>query len=304
MVEQRVSGVGPAGIEIAYERLGDPDRPPLLLLMGAGGQLIDWPDGFCDLLVADGWQVIRFDSRDSGRSTHFHDAPAPDIMAAIGGDVSSAAYTLSDMAADAVGLLDSLGIEDAHLVGASLGGMIAQTIAIEYPRRVRSLTSIMSTTGDPAVGQADPDVFGQAGPPPADRDGYRDWSVRTKRASGSPGFGFDADAVRSHAGRVFDRGVDFAGMMRQSVAVLASGDRTARLSEVTAPTLVLHGAADRVFDVSGGRATAAAIPGAKLIVFEGMGHSLPRELWPEFAAYLGALVAAAESGVAVADWPS
>ncbi|MEV6280090.1 alpha/beta hydrolase [Nocardia sp. NPDC051832] len=300
MAEQQAR-VEPAGIEITYERLGDPGDPPVLLIMGAAGQLIDWPDGLCAELIGRGLQVIRFDSRDAGRSTHLSAAPPPDIMAAMAGDVSSAAYTLSEMAADSIGLLDALGIESAHLVGASMGGMIAQTIALEYPQRVRSLTSIMSTTGNPAVGQSDPDAFGQAGPPPADRAAYQDWSVATKRASGSPGFAFDEAFVRAHAGRVFDRGVDFAGMMRQAVAVLASGDRTARLPAVAVPTLVMHGTADRIFDISGGRATAAAIPGSKLVVFEGMGHSLPRELWPVFAGHIGALIAAAERGVPVAD---
>ncbi|MEV0248274.1 alpha/beta hydrolase [Nocardia sp. NPDC050712] len=304
MTERKAFGVGPAGIEIAYERLGDPGDPPVVLIMGAAGQLIDWPDGLCEQLVGRGLQVIRFDSRDTGRSTHVRDAPQPDIMAAMAGDVSSAAYTLSDMAADTVGLLDVLGIDSAHLVGASMGGMIAQTIAIEFPRRVRSLTSIMSTTGNPAVGQSDPGAFGQAGPPPADRAAYQEWSVLTKRASGSPGFAFDEAAVRAHAGRVFDRGVDFTGMMRQAVAVLASGDRTARLRALDVPALVLHGTADRIFDSSGGRATAEAIPDAALVVLEGMGHSLPRELWPVFAEQIGALVAAAESTVPVADWPA
>ncbi|MEU8901216.1 alpha/beta hydrolase [Nocardia sp. NPDC048505] len=301
MTEQRATRVGPAELEIAYERLGDPGKPPVLLIMGAAGQLIDWPDGFCAELLERGLQVIRFDSRDTGRSTHVT-APPPDIAAAMAGDVSTAAYTLSDMAADTVGLLDALGIDSAHLVGASMGGMIAQTIAIEYPDRVRSLTSIMSTTGDPAVGQSDPAAFGAVGPPPAERAAYQDWSVLTKRASGSPGFAFDEAAVREHAGRVFDRGIDFSGMMRQAVAVLASGDRTSALRALDVPALVLHGTADRVFDISGGRATAQAIPGARLVEFEGMGHSLPRELWPSFAGHIVAIGATAERARTVADW--
>ena len=290
MTEENAGDVGPSRLEIVYERLGDPASPPVLLLMGGGAQLINWPDGFCAALVEQGLHLIRFDQRDTGRSTHFPDAPVPDFAAAMAGDFSSVSYDLSDMAADAVGLLDVLGFDSVHLVGASMGGMIAQTIAIEYPDRVRSLTSIMSTTGDPAVGQSDFSGLAALGPRPEDRAGLVDWQVRVSRATGSPGFAFDEAGVADVAGRAYDRGDDPLGMRRHLVAVLASGDRTERLRELRVPALVIHGTADVMFDVSGGRATAAAIPGAELAVFEGMGHSLPRELWPEFATRIGNLV--------------
>jgi pimeloyl-ACP methyl ester carboxylesterase len=292
--EQQALNVGPSGIEIAYERFGDTGAPPVLLIMGAGAQMISWPDGFCAELAGRGLQLIRFDNRDAGLSSHFPGAPVPDLPAALAGDFSTASYTLSDMAADAVGLLDALGFASAHVVGASLGGMIAQTIAIEHPGRARSLTSIMSTTGDRAVGLPNLAVLAGLGAPPQDRQGFIDWRVRAFRVIGSPGFEFDEAAVAELAGRGYDRDHDRLGMVRQSVAMLASGDRTARLRSLRVPALVLHGADDRMCDVSGGRATAAAIPGAELVIFDGMGHSLPRQLWPEIASHIAGLVHRAE----------
>jgi pimeloyl-ACP methyl ester carboxylesterase len=264
--------------------------------MGIGGQMLQWPEGFCAELVAQGLHVIRFDNRDVGLSTHFPDAPKPDLAAALAGDVSSASYTLSDMAADAVGLLDALGLDSAHLVGASMGGMIAQTIAIEHPARVRSLTSMMATTGDRSVGQPRPEALrAMAGPPAATREEVIERMVSVSRMVGSPGFPLDEAAVRERTGRAYDRAYDPLGVARQAVAVVASGDRTARLRSVAVPTLVLHGAGDRMCDVSGGRATAAAIPGAELEVIDGMGHNLPRELWPAIASRIAALVHRAEA---------
>lgn len=295
MGERTARGVGPAGIEVTYECFGDPEAPPVLLIMGAGAQMIHWPEGFCAALVGRGVQVIRFDNRDAGRSTHFSDAPRPDLAAALAGDFSSVSYTLSDMAADTAGLLDVLGFDSAHLVGASLGGMIAQTVAIEYPERVRSLTSMMSTTGQRGVGQPDFTVIGGLGAPPADRQGFIDWQVRAFRVVGSPGFEFDEAAAIDRAGRAYDRGYDLLGMLRQSVAALASGDRTQRLRGLRVPTLVIHGAEDVMCHVSGGRATAAAIAGAELVIIEGMGHSLPRPLWPELATRITGLVHRAEA---------
>jgi len=288
--EEKALNVGPSGIEMAYERFGDPAAPPVLLMMGGGAQMISWPEGFCAELVRRGVQAVRFDNRDAGRSSHFAGAPPPDLQAALAGDFSSASYTLSDMAADTVGLLDVLGFGGAHVVGASLGGMIAQTIAIEFPGRVRSLTSMMSTTGDRGVGQADLGALAGVGAPPEDRAGFIDWQVRAFRVIGSPGFEFDEAAAADRAGRSWDRDHDPLGMVRQAVAVLASGDRTARLGSLRLPALVLHGAADVMCDVSGGRATAAAIPGAELVIVEGMGHNLPRQLWPDLAARIAALV--------------
>lgn len=296
MGEQMTHNIGPALIDIAYERFGDPAAPPILLIMGGGAQMINWPEGFCAELVDRGLHVIRFDSRDAGRSTHLTGAPVPDLRAALAGDLSSASYTLSDMAADTIGLLDALGLGSAHMVGASLGGMVAQTIALEYPARIRSLTSMLSTTGDHSVGQADFAALSSIGEPPEDRQGYVDWQVRAMRTVGSPGFAFDEAAVAERAALHYDRGYDPAGMLRQAVAVVASGDRTDRLRELSLPTLVIHGTADRMCDVSGGRATAAAIPGAKLVIFEGMGHNLPREVWADMAGHIAELVRDAEAG--------
>ena len=186
MGEEKATNVGPSGIAVAYERFGDPGAPPVLLMMGGGAQMINWPEGFCAELVSRGVQVIRFDNRGAGRSSHFPGAPVPDLQAALAGDFSSASYTLSDMAADTVGLLDVLGFGSAHIVGASLGEMIAQAIAIEYPGRVRSLTSMMSTTGDRDVGQPDFAAIGGLGAPPEDRQGFIDWQVRAFRAARAP----------------------------------------------------------------------------------------------------------------------
>ena len=236
--------------------------------------------------------MIRFDNRDAGRSTHLAHAQAPDFPAALAGDLSSASYTLSDMAADGIGLLDELGIDTAHVVGQSLGGQIAQTMAIEHPDRIRSLTSISSTTGDPAVGQPRPEVWTKlAGPPATNRDEAADQAVAAMRVAGSPGFPLDKARVRARAGRAFDRAApDRDGVLRQAIATIASGDRTSRLRTLTVPTLVIHGADDPMVDVSGGRATAAAIPGAELMIIDGMGHDLPPARWPDIVGRIAGLV--------------
>ncbi|WP_241695167.1 alpha/beta fold hydrolase [Streptomyces sp. C] len=297
VTEEKAVGVGPAGIEVAYERWGDAQDPPVLLIMGIALQMHGWPDGFCAELTARGLRLIRFDNRDAGLSTHFPDAPLPDVAAALAGDLSSASYSLSDMAGDAVGLLDALGLDSAHVVGLSLGGAIAQTMAIEHPGRVRSLTSLMSTTGDRAVGQPDPKVLGAlAGPPPRSREEAVDRTVNAVRVLGSPGYPFDEAAVRERAARAFDRSYDPLGVGRQAVAAVASGDRTERLRSLRLPTLVVHGTDDPMCDVSGGRATAEAVPGAELAVFPGMGHDLPRALWPGIAGLITDLVHRTEAG--------
>jgi pimeloyl-ACP methyl ester carboxylesterase len=289
-------GVGPARIDIAYERFGRPGLPPVLLLMGLGTQMLGWPDGFCDALVARGLHVVRTDNRDIGLSSHLSDAPAPDLAAIFRGDASSASYTLSDMAGDTVGLIRSLALESAHLVGASMGGMIAQTIAIEHPDRVRSLTSIMSSTGDPSVGQATPQAMAALlSPPGGTRAEAIERTLSILRVIGSPGFELDEADVRRRTGLAFDRAHDPLGVSRQFAAIAASGDRTAALRSLSVPTLVVHGADDPLVNVSGGRATARAIPGAELVVLDGMGHHLSRELWAEIARHIGELVARAEA---------
>jgi pimeloyl-ACP methyl ester carboxylesterase len=290
--------VGPSGIDVAYERFGDPSAPPVLLIMGLATQMLGWPDGFCTMLVERGLQVIRFDNRDIGLSTHLHDARQPDLAAAFAGDTSSASYLLSDMAADTAGLLDALELDGAHVVGASMGGMIAQALAIDHPERVRSLTSIMSTTGDHAVGQATEEALGALLAPPArNRSEAMDRTVAVFRAIGSPEFELDEAELRERAGLSFDRSNDPTGVARQLLCIIASPDRTQGLGSLSVPTLVIHGAADPLVDVSGGRATAAAIAGAELVVIEGMGHDLPRALWPRITGAVAELVQRVESAV-------
>ena len=284
--DEKALKVGPGGIDIAYQRFGKADAPAVLLIMGIGAQSIHWPDAFCHALADGGLQVIRFDNRDSGLSTHMTDAPAPNLPAALAGDLSSVSYTLSDMADDVVGLLDALGFEKAHVVGASMGGAIAQTMAIEHPERVRSLTSMMATTGNMRVGQPSAEVLRTvfAGPPAVTRDEVIQQRLRAVRAMGSPGYPADEEEVAAGAGRAFDRSHDPAGTARQAVATVASGDRTERLRQLKVPALVIHGLADKMCDVSGGRATAEAIPGAELVLIEGMGHNLPPGLRSQLAA--------------------
>lgn len=295
--EERATNVGPAGLDIAYQRFGDPAAPPVLLIMGVAAQMIHWPDALCRELAGHGLYILRFDNRDAGRSTHLASAPVPDLRAVMAGDLSSVSYTLSDMAADTVGLLDVLGIHSAHLVGASMGGAIAQTVAIEHPARVRSLTSILFTTGNKAVGQPDPEALREvfSGPPARTRDEVIAQALRASRIVGSPGFVSDEEELAARAGLAFDRGHDPLGAARQGAATVASGDRTERLSRLSVPTLVIHGLADRMCDASGGRATAAAIPGAELWLIEGLGHNLPPALRPELARRIAAHIERAEA---------
>lgn len=285
IVDEMAVKVGPAGINIAYQRLGDPHAPLALLIMGVAGQSINWPDTFCRALVDRGLQVIRFDNRDAGLSTHMTEAPPPDLPAVLAGNLKSVSYTLSDMAADAVGLLDALGIERAHVVGASMGGQIAQTMAIEHPNRVLSLISMMSTTGNMSVGQPSKEALRElfAGPPAVTRDDVIQQALRAMRIIGSPGYPSREDEVATRAGRAYDRSHDPLGSARQAIATVASGDRTERLRQLQVPTLVVHGLADRMCDVSGGRATAEAIPGSELELIEGMGHDLPPGLHSQLA---------------------
>ena len=286
------------GISIEYETFGDPTKPALALIMGLGAQMIFWQDDFCRQLMERGFHVVRFDNRDCGRSRHFQELGIPDVGAAMtaslsGEPVPSPPYALRDMAADVVGLLDALGIERAHVVGASMGGMIAQTVAIEHPARVRSMTSIMSTTGNREVPPATPEAMtALLTPSPSDRAEFIDHMVKTFRIVGSPGFEFDEASFRDRVGRAFDRSYDPSGVARQLVAVLADGDRRERLRSVRVPTLVIHGRNDPLVPVEGGVDTADAVPGARLLVIEGMGHDLPRGAWPQI---LNAIASVADS---------
>jgi pimeloyl-ACP methyl ester carboxylesterase len=268
------------GMKISYETLGDPSDPALLLVMGLGAQLVDWPDEFCEMLAARGFYVIRFDNRDIGLSTWLDELGQPDLAAIFGGDTTTVPYLLSDLAADTAGLLEELGIASAHVVGASMGGMIAQQLVIDRPDLVASVCSIMSTTGDRTVGHPTPEAAAALmRPPAADREGAVAAAVATSRVIGSPGFEvLEADLV-SRASAKYDRAFHPAGTQRQYAAIVAAPDRTASLAAVSVPTLVVHGEADPLIDVSGGRATAAAIPGAELLVIPGMGHDLPRGVW-------------------------
>ena len=269
------------GIELAYETFGDPGGRPLLLVMGLATQMLAWHEEFCGALVDLGFHVVRYDNRDIGLSTHLHDAPPPDVMAALGGDTSSASYTLDDLADDAVALLDHLGIDRAHVVGASMGGMIAQTVAIRHPARVASLTSIMSTPS-PAIGSPTQEALAVLFAPPATS---REEAVARARSTyeviGSPGYPLDVAWLETISGEAYDRAYDPLGVARQLLAIHASGDRTEALRALSVPTLVVHGDADPLVQVAGGHATAAAVPDAELVVLEGMGHNLPRELWPQ-----------------------
>jgi pimeloyl-ACP methyl ester carboxylesterase len=276
-------------IDICYETFGKREDPAILLVMGLASQMLLWDDDFCEQLAAEGFWVIRFDNRDIGRSTILRDAHVPTRWQLTIRDPRGAAYSLDAMAADAVGLLDHLEVPAAHVVGVSMGGMIAQLIAIRYPDRVLSLVSIMSTTGNRRVGWPHPRIaLRMLRRPARDRDGYIEDHVETYRTIGSKApFDFEEAHKRERAGRMFDRGYDPRASARQLAAVLAAPDRTPKLRELRVPTTVIHGDADPLINISGGRATAKAIPGAKLLVLHGMGHDLPRELWPQI---IGAIV--------------
>lgn len=287
------------GIELCFQELGDPDGEPLLLVMGLATQMIAWPDEFGAMLGERGYRVVRFDNRDIGRSTRIESAGVPGKVALLTGR-GTPPYLLRDMAADTFGLMDHLGIESAHLVGASMGGMIVQTAAIERPERVRSLTSIMSTTGSRRVGHPSYRTFGLLlGERPREREAAIERVVKTFRTIGSPGYPFEAERIRELAGRSFDRGHSEAGIARQLHAITASGDRTAGLRKLDLPALVIHGGKDILVNPSGGRATAKAIPGARLRIVDGMGHDLPRALWPTFAGEIAANAARAPEASAV-----
>ena len=273
------------GVELEYETVGDPAGRPLLLVQGLGAQLISVEDGLCQELASRGFLVIRYDNRDAGLSTWFDDARPVNLAAIWGGDHSSLAYTVEDMADDAAAVLDAAGVPAAHVAGISLGGMIAQLLATRHPARVRSLASIMSTTGDRAVGRPTGEAASVlVSSMPGDRDGFIERTVANAKAVGSgTAFPFDAEAVRQGAARSFDRAYHPKGTGRQFAAILAAGDRTGALGQVRVPTLVVHGEEDQVIGVSGGEATAAAIGGARLLRVPGLGHELPPGFWPTLA---------------------
>jgi pimeloyl-ACP methyl ester carboxylesterase len=269
-------------LDLCYETFGDRADPALVLIMGLATQMVAWREAFCEGLAARGFFVVRFDNRDVGRSTWLDELPVPTVWQLLRRDKHAASYTLDDMAEDVVGLLDHLGIERAHVVGASMGSMIAQTLAATHPDRVSSLVSIMGNTGARLSGQ--PTVRASKAlleVPPRDRDGYVEHTVKTYALIGSPGFERAEADLRELAGTAFDRGRNPAAGGRQLAAIIASGDRTKSLRTITAPTLVIHGSADKLVRPSGGRATAKAIDGAQLVEIPGMGHDLPRGAWPK-----------------------
>ncbi len=276
------------GIEIEYETFGSSDADPLLLIMGLGAQMQFWDDGFCQALADRDHHVIRFDNRDVGLSTWFDEAGMPDMLqlmvAMRQGQPASTPYGLDDMADDCAGLLDALGIEGAHICGASMGGMIAQAVAIRHPQRTRTLTSIMSTTGNPDVPGPSPVVAATlTDPPPTDREENIERAVEMSKLVGSPGFEFDEARIRERAGQMFDRAFHPAGTARHFAAIIAHGNRAEALRKLSLPALVIHGNADALVSVEGGVDTAACIAGAELMRIDGMGHDVPPALWEPIA---------------------
>lgn len=271
-------------IELCYQTYGDPGDDPLLLVMGLSAPMTWWNDRLCRLLAADGFYVVRFDNRDTGRSDRARGrVTRSDLVRAFLGLPGKPPYQLSTMADDAVGLLDHLGIDRAHLVGASMGGMIVQTLVVEHPDRVASMVSIMSTTGRRSVGWQHPALLPRMIAPRAqDRDTYIERSLVMARLIGSPAYPENPVEEAARAGETFDRGISASGVLRQMAAILRQPNRTRALHAVRVPTAVIHGTADKMVHVSGGRATAAAIPEAELVVIEGMGHDLPAELYPTY----------------------
>lgn len=270
------------GIQIEYDTFGDGSSPALLLVMGAGGQMILWDAEFCEALAKRGHFVIRFDNRDVGLSTKFEEAGIPDMMAAMRGEPVRPPYSLEDMADDAVGLLDALRIEKAHICGASMGGMIAQVISYRHPERVLSLTSIMSSTGNPELPQIKPDVLAAVFQPvPEEREACIEHMVNMWRTLWSPGFPFDEKRLQKMMAESYDRSYYPQGMVRHSAAVFAHGYRKSSIASIKAPTLVIHGDRDPLMSVEGGKETAQLIPGAKLLIIEGMGHDMPKGAWPK-----------------------
>jgi pimeloyl-ACP methyl ester carboxylesterase len=281
--EELYAPVSP-GVELCYQTFGDPGDEPLLLVMGLGGPMTWWDPELCTMLAQAGFFVVRYDNRDTGRSTKLTGrVTRKALVKAFLGKGGRPAYTLDDMAGDAFGLMSHLGWDSAHVCGVSMGGMIAQTMAINEPARVRSLVSIMSTLGKRSVGWQHPSLI------PAliakrgvGREAYVESSAKTWKMIGSPGYPIDDDEVRARAAETYDRGVSASGVMRQMMAVLTQPNRSRGLASLRVPTAVVHGSADKMVHVSGGRATARAIPGSELVIIDGMGHDTPRQLFGTF----------------------
>jgi pimeloyl-ACP methyl ester carboxylesterase len=288
------------GVRLCYETFGDERDPAVLLVMGLGTQMIAWHADFCAQIAERGFFVIRYDNRDCGRSTHLDHRPPPTAREVLTRRHRNPAYTLGDMADDGIGLLDQLGIDAAHVVGASMGGMLAQLMAAWRPDRVRSLVSIMSSTGSLRSGQPALRLYPYfAAKPPRSKEEYVARHVKVFGVIGSPGFERNEDDLRLLGETAFDRGVTSAGTSRQLAAVQSSGSRVTELRRIKAPTLVIHGTADLLVRPSGGRATARAIPGARLQLIEGMGHDLPRGAWPQIIGGIVENAARAPAPVAV-----
>ncbi len=295
VADRRQGRVGANGIELAYETFGQAGDPAMVLVMGWATQMIAWPDEMCEALASRGYFVVRFDNRDTGASTHLAHLPPPPLSEVLTRR-RRPRYTIGDMADDVAGLLDGLGLGSVHLVGASMGGFIAQTVALRHPGRVRSLTLMMTSTGSRRVGLAKPRVYARLlrREVISGRDAAIASAVETFRVIGSRGYPFDEAHVRDVAGRSWDRGFDPAGSLRQLEATVTQPNRTAALRQVSVPALVLHGLDDPLVGPSGGLAIARAIPGCRFVGYPGMGHDLPRALWPEFTEQIAALAARAE----------
>ena len=278
--EESIAKVG--DVEIAYDTFGDPSDPPMLLVMGLGAQMIRWDDAFCEQLAARGHWVIRFDNRDVGLSSKFDDVGVPNVLGLMQGMEVDVPYKLKDMVDDAVGLLDTLGIKEADVIGVSMGGMIAQTMAIHYPERVRTLTSIMSSTGNPDLPQPSQEgIQVLLTPPASSREEYIKNSIEAARVLHGPVYPLNEEYVRNYSEISYDRCYNPTGFARQLGAILASGSRHETLKNVKIPTLVIHGNVDPLVPIEGGKDTANSIPGAKLLIIEGMGHSFPIEVVPQ-----------------------
>lgn len=291
-----VRTVAANGIEIAYETFGDHTAPPIVLVMGLGTQMLAWPDEMCHGLADAGYHVVRFDNRDVGLSTHLHGVRAPTIADMLARRAKPP-YTLADMAEDTVALCDALGLQQVHLVGASMGGFIAQTVAVRYPRRLRSLTLIMTSTGSKLVGNPKPALFSRLTRRRVsnDRAQAQAAALETFRIIGSRGFAFDEDYLADLAGRSYDRAYDPSGYLRQLAAIMAQPNRTEQLRRIPVPALVIHGLHDPLVAPSGGLAAARQLADAKFVGYSGMGHDLPRELWPDFVHEISTLAGRADA---------